>query len=143
MPNATDKIVCTIAVLVHLVVNVLHGRAHGALGVGLSAWQNVYVIVVILIAPLVAMVLLWTRYARVGLLLLVVSMAGALIFGLVYHYVVVSPDHVSHLPPGDARGMFRMTALLLMLTELFGVLVGLLGMRTALRPKGFSNAEKR
>jgi glucan phosphoethanolaminetransferase (alkaline phosphatase superfamily) len=124
-------------VLAHLAVNLLHGRAHGALGVGLSAWQNIYVIVVILIAPLVAMVLLWTRYARPGLWLLVVSMAGSLVFGAVYHYVFISPDHVSHLPPGDAQGMFRMTALLLILTELFGVVVGLLGMRTSLRPKAF------
>lgn len=125
----TNKIVCTIAVLAHLAVNVLHGRAHDTLGVGLSTWQNIFVIVVILIAPLVAMVLLWTRYARLGLLVLVVSMAGSLIFGVVYHYVIISPDHVSHLPPGEAQGLFRITALLLILTELFGVWVGLLGLR--------------
>lgn len=123
------KIVPTIAVLAHLVVNVLHGRAHGDLNVGLNAWQNVYVIVVILIAPLIAMLLLWTRYARMGLVLLVVSMAGALIFGAMYHYVIISPDHVSHLPPGAAQGMFRLTALLLILTELFGVVAGLMGLR--------------
>ena len=130
-----NRIVCTIAVLAHLAVNVLHGRAHDALGVGLSTWQNIYVIVVILIAPLVAMLVLWTRYARVGLVLLVVSMAGSLVFGAMYHYVVISPDHVSHLPPGNAQGMFRMTALLLILTELVGVFVGLLGMRTGVRSK--------
>jgi hypothetical protein len=117
-------------VLAHLVVMMLHGRAHDALSVGLSAWQNIYVIVVIAIAPLIAMLLLWTRYARLGLVLLVVSMAGSLIFGAIYHYVIVSPDHVSHLPPGDAQGMFRLTALLLMLTELFGVVAGLLGLRS-------------
>ena len=123
------SLVTTIAVLAHLAVNLLHGRAHETLGVGLNASQNVYVIVVILIAPLIAMVLIWTRYARLGLIVLVVSMAGSLIFGVVYHYVVISPDHVSHLPPGDAQGLFRMTALLLILTELFGVVVGLLGLR--------------
>jgi len=109
----------------------LHGRAHATLGVGLSSWQKVYVGVVILIAPLVAMVvLLWTRYDRLGLWLLVVSMAASLIFGVIYHYVVISPDHVSHLPPGDAQGMFRTTAMLIILTELFGVIVGLLGLRS-------------
>jgi len=118
-------------VLVHLVVNVAHGRVHGELGVGLSAFQNIYVITVILIAPLIAMLLLWTRYARPGLLVLVISMAGSLIFGVIYHYVVVSPDHVSHLPPGDAQGVFRMTALFLVLTELFGVIAGLLGLRSS------------
>jgi len=130
MITRKHKIVCTLAVLAHLVVNILHGRAHEDLGVGLNTFQNIYVFGVILIAPLIAMLLLWTRYARTGLLLLVISMAGSLIFGVVYHYVVVSPDHVSHLPPGDAQGMFRMTAVLLMLTELFGVIVGLLGLRS-------------
>ena len=130
MITRKHRIVCTLAVLAHLVVNILHGRAHEDLGVGLNTFQNIYVFGVILIAPLIAMLLLWTRYARTGLLLLVISMAGSLIFGVVYHYVVVSPDHVSHLPPGDAQGMFRITAVLLMLTELFGVIVGLLGLRS-------------
>jgi len=129
MSNTNYKIVCTVAVLAHLAVNLIHGRAHEALQVNLSAWQNVYVIVVILIAPLVAMVLIWTRYYRFGLMLLVISMGGALIFGAVYHYVVISSDHVSHLPPGDAQGVFRMTALLLILTEVFGVSVGVFGLR--------------
>jgi len=130
MITRKHRIVCTLAVLAHLVVNILHARAPDDLGVGLNTFQNIYVFGVILIAPLIAMLLLWTRYARTGLLLLVISMAGSLIFGVVYHYVVVSPDHVSHLPPGDAQGMFRITAVLLMLTELFGVIVGLLGLRS-------------
>ena len=119
----------TVSVLAHLVVSIVHGRAHDGLGVGLSNWQNMYVLIVIVIAPLIAMVLIWTRLARAGLVLLVISMAGSLIFGLAYHYVVISPDHVSHLPPGDAQGLFRTTALLLVVTELFGVVVGLWGLR--------------
>jgi len=42
---------------------------------------------------------------------------------------VISPDHVSHIPPGAAQGLFRTTALLLVLTELFGVVVGMWGIR--------------
>lgn len=119
----------TVAVLAHLVVSTIHGRAHEGLGVGLSNWQNIYVLTVIVIAPLIAMVLIWTRLARPGLVLLVISMAGSLIFGVAYHYIVISPDHVSHLPPGEAQGLFRTTALLLVLTELFGVVVGLWALR--------------
>ena len=124
------RIAGTVAVLAHLAVTLLHGQAHDQLHVGLSNWQNIYVLVVIVVAPLIAMLLLWTRYARTGLLLLVVSMAGSLIFGAVYHFVVVSPDHVSHLPPGDAQGQFRITAVLLILTELAGVVVGLFALRS-------------
>ena len=130
MISRTHRILCTVAVLAHLAINLLHGRAHEELRVGLSAWQSIYVVTVILIAPLIAMLLLWTRYARVGLLVLVISMAGSLIFGVIYHYVIVSPDHISHLPPGDAQGVFRMTALLLIVTELLGLVAGLFGLRS-------------
>jgi len=113
----------TIAVLAHLIVNVFHGQAHTRLGVGLSNWQQLFVFAVIVIAPLVALVLSFTRYDGAGLWLLLVSMLGSLIFGTVYHYIIISPDHVAHLPAGEARGLFRVTAVLLLITEAFGVFV--------------------
>lgn len=132
--NSTKWIV-TLVVLAHLVVNVLHGRAHTELGVGLSNWQQAYVLLVILLAPLVALLLTWTRYARTGLWLLLLSMLGALIFGAAYHYVIISNDHVAHLPPGDARGMFQVTALLLLVTETAGVIVATMSMRRFVKSK--------
>lgn len=119
----------TIVVLAHLVVNLLHGHAHTRLGVGLSSWQQVYVLTVILLAPLVALALSFTRYARVGLWLLLASMLGSLSFGFLHHYIIISPDHVAHLPPGAERGLFRLTALLLLLTEALGVIVAGLALR--------------
>lgn len=123
------RVLCSIAVLAHLFVSFFHGSAHSQLGVGLSAWQNWYVAIIIMIAPLVAAILIWTRKKSVGLVLLVISMAGSLVFGVYYHYVFVSPDHVSHLPTGEAQGLFRFTALMLVATEAFGLVVGLLGLR--------------
>jgi hypothetical protein len=113
----------TLAVLAHLVVVVFHGNAHKELEVGLASWQQTYVMVVILLAPLVALVLSWTRYARAGVWLLLGSMLGSLVFGAVYHYLIISNDHVAHLPPGEARQLFRITALLLLITEAVGVIV--------------------
>lgn len=78
-------------------------------------------------------VLSFTRYARAGLWLLFVSMLGSLIFGIVYHYIVISPDHVAHLPVGEARGMFRITAVLLLITETFGVAVAAMALRTSVK----------
>ena len=118
--------IVTLVVLAHLVVNVLHGQAHTKLAVGLASWQQVYVITVILVAPLVALALSWTRYAKTGAWLLLWSMIGSLIFGIVYHYVIISNDHVAHLPPGEAGGIFRITALLLAITEAVGVAVALM-----------------
>ena len=123
----------TIAVLAHLLVVIFHGQAHTRLGVALSQWQRLYVLAVILIAPLIALGLSFTRYARAGLWLLLVSMLGSLIFGACYHYIIVSPDHVSHLPAGEARGLFRATALLLLVTEAFGVVVGAMMLRSWLK----------
>jgi hypothetical protein len=127
--HSSSKWIVTLAVLLHLVVVLLHGRAHTELGVGLSNWQQAYVMFVILLAPLVAMVISWTRIARAGVWLLFLSLLGALIFGGVYHYIVISNDHVAHLPPGDARGLFQVTAVLLLVTETAGVLVAAIILR--------------
>jgi len=129
MEYKSTKWIVTLIVLAHLVVNVLHGQAHTKLGVGLSNWQQAFVILVILLAPLVAMALSWTRLARAGVWLLFLSMLGALIFGAAYHYIIISNDHVAHLPPGDARGLFQVTAVLLLVTETAGVLVATMILR--------------
>ena len=119
----------TIAVIVHLIVSLIHGQAHTRLGVGLSDWQQLYVLAVIVLAPLVALALSFTRFLRAGLWLLLASMLGSLIFGACYHYLIISPDHVAHLPSGDARGLFRVTAVLLLITETFGVVVAATALR--------------
>lgn len=121
----------TIAVVAHLIVVLVHGQAHTQLGVGLSDWQQLYVLAVIMLAPLLALALSFTRYAKTGLWLLLVSMLGSLIFGACYHFLIISPDHVAHLPLGEARGLFRSTALLLLITEAFGVVVAALALRTS------------
>jgi len=123
------KALATVIVLVHLAIAILHGNAHSRLGVDLSTWQSSYVMIVIIVMPLAATVLLWTRYSRVGFILLAVSMAGSLIFGGYFHYVEVSSDHVSHLPAGDSQGMFRLTAMLLAATEAIGLAVAMFGLR--------------
>lgn len=119
----------TIAVVAHLIVNLAHGHAHTRLGVGLNAFQTLYVFGVILIAPLVALVLSFTRLARAGAWLLLVSMLGSLIFGLLYHYVIISPDNVAYLPVGSARDLFRISAMLLFLTEAFGIIIAAVEIR--------------
>ena len=127
--NTNLRIWVTLAVVAHLIVSLLHGQAHTHLGVGLSNWQQFYVLTVIFLAPLIALGLSFTRHARAGLWLLLVAMLGSLIFGACYHYVIISPDHVAHLPPGEARHMFRVTALLLLITETLGVVIAALALR--------------
>jgi amino acid permease len=112
-------------ILVNLLVASLHGIAHVQLGVELSLWQQAFVVLVIVAAPLVSLVLFWTRLRKIAAMTLFLSMSGALVFGLYYHFVEISPDHVHHLPEGDARLFFVVTAVLLIPVEALGALYGL------------------
>ena len=115
----------TVFVLIHLVVNLLHGRAHTELQIGLSSFQTLFVVGVIMIVPGLAVVLLWTKLQRLGLVLLTASMAGACLFGLYYHFVVPSPDHVTQVSAGFWGDLFRMTAVVLAVMEGLSAAVGL------------------
>ena len=123
----------TVVVVVHVLVNATHGAAHSELGVEMSKWQETFILLVIGLSPIAAAVLLWTAHARLGAVILIGSMAAALVFGVYYHYVAVSPDHVEHLPPGDAQGLFRASALFVAVSQALGVLVGLWSIRRLLR----------
>lgn len=114
-------------VLVHVGVLLGHDYAHRDLVVELALWQTVYAYSVIVLAPLVAAGLLFTANARAGYALLAVAMLGAFAFGFYHHYVLVSPDHVDYLPVGDAQGLFRSTAALMLALESAGAAIGALG----------------
>jgi amino acid permease len=117
-------VLATIVVLANLAVAAIHGQAHVALGVGLDDWQTAFVRIVVLAAPIVSVVLYWTPLRDWGARLLAISMLGALLFGIYYHLIAVSNDHLGHLPEGDARGMFTTTALLLIPVEAVGAAFG-------------------
>jgi hypothetical protein len=106
----------TVIVVVHLLVNIAHGLAHRELRVGLPPFGSVFVIVVVLIFPLIAMTLLW--------ILLSLSMFGSLLFGLYHHFLAVSPDHIHSQPPSAWGITFVLTAYLLLITEAIGTYVG-------------------
>lgn len=89
---------------------VLHGFAHAKIPVPISQLQSLFIVSVIVLAPLLAMVLLWMQFRRAGGLLLFLAMAGALVFGAYNHFIVVGADHISHVPPGEWGMLFRVTA---------------------------------
>jgi hypothetical protein len=88
-----------------------------------------FVIVVILLCPLLALALLWTPQNRLGLLLLTVSMAASSVFGLYNHFLVRGPDHVSAQASDTWGIVFVLTAYLLFLTEALGTFFGLYFLR--------------
>src|SRR6266568_2285860 len=81
-------------VLVHMVVLFGHGAAHSHLHIEPSPWQRVFIAMVILAAPVLAALLLWTRWQRAGLVFLGLSLAGSLFFGLYFHFVATGTDSV-------------------------------------------------
>lgn len=116
----------TAIAVVSVLVNLLHTASHVGQGVtSLPQWQLAYIAVVIYAAPVVAAILLWTRYRIVGAWLLAASMAGSLVFGLVYHFIVPGPDNAFTLHPGTWRTAFRVSAALLLVLPGVGILIGL------------------
>jgi hypothetical protein len=114
----------TAIVVAHLLVNIAHGLAHRALRVGLAPLASIFVIVVVLVLPLVAMGFVWTPQKRLGLILLSLSMLGSLLFGFYHHFLVASPDHVYSQPASRWGNTFVLTSYLLLITEAIGTYVG-------------------
>lgn len=106
----------------HLLITILHAAAHQGAQVLLTQAATVFVLIVIVIGPIAGLAVS-TRWRRAGGLIVTATMAGALVFGFVNHFVVASPDHVSHVAAAW-QPLFVTTAWLLMLTEAAGVVVG-------------------
>lgn len=98
-----DALIVTILVLAHHAIAYFHGVAHEHLQVPMATWQILFINLVILAVPLVSVVLIWTKWSKYGLFAIMWAMIGALIFSIVHHYTLTSPDHISHLPIGEAH----------------------------------------
>ena len=106
-------------VVAHFAISTVHGAAHAAAHVPLSAAATLFVFSVILAGPLAGLALSWFS-ERAGSWVIAGTMAGALMFGLVNHFVLSSPDHVSQVATAW-RPLFSVTAALLAVTELLGL----------------------
>jgi hypothetical protein len=117
-------------VLTHLAINIAHGRAHAGAGVPLPLPSALFVYLVILAGPLAGLAV--TRWRpRAGAWIVTATMGGALVFGLINHFVLAGPDHVSHVAP-EWRVWFGVTAALLVASEAAGAGIGVwAAMRTS------------
>ena len=113
-----------VVVFLHAALTVPHGIAHAAEQATLPAAANAFVAIVIVLAPLVALGLLWRHLHWLGGLLLLTSMLAALLFGIAFHYMLPGPDHVGYGPAGPWQMLFQLTAALLALSEAIGAIVG-------------------
>jgi hypothetical protein len=120
-------------VVLHVLVVIPHSIAHTMMHIDMNTWQNVYIAMVIVIGPVVSGILLW-RSSRSGFALLILSMTGSLLFGIYYHFVAPGPDNVAFLYPHQWTETFRVSAVMLAVAELGGVVIGLLGISRNPKP---------
>ena len=130
-----QAIIVTVFLILHHAVAVMHGGVHTALEIFLPAAKNSFVIGIIIVLPILAVILVWTQFATAGLLVLMICMAGALVFDVYHHYILVSPDNIAHLPQGahDQHAQFVWTAHALAVLQITGTGLAayLLGARRA------------
>jgi hypothetical protein len=99
------------------------------LHIDMDLWQNIYILIVINVLPIVAAVLVWRR-KRLGYLLLLLSMAGSFVFGVFYHFIAAGPDNVNSLGVHAWSNTFLWSAVCLALVEAAGTIIGLIGLRS-------------
>jgi hypothetical protein len=111
MDMGRQQLALAVVVVLHLVVTLAHGWAHNAAAVPLGWLSLAFVIVVIQAARLIG-----------------IAMSASLLFGLINHFVIASPDHVNRVT-AQWRALFVSTAILLALTEAAGAILGLTARR--------------
>lgn len=111
--------------LVHVVVQLAHGYGHIAADVPNTAVQQVFILIVIVVLPLVAVFVAFRKNVRLGALLFATSMLASFCFGYLLHFVIDSPDLHSNVV-GEHESIFFHSALNLALIEAIGFVSGLL-----------------
>jgi uncharacterized membrane protein len=121
----TWKRFAVIIIVTHCGAALLHGAAHGALGVTAGGPGGLLVVAVaVYVGPLVALAALLGGRGAAGAIVLSVSMAAALGYGVMFHYVLHTADHVAYAPPGLWGDVFRSTAAIIALLEACGLAAG-------------------
>jgi hypothetical protein len=137
--SRTLKLTALALVGFHFLTVVVHSVAHEILSVKATPAQLAFIIPVIIFAPVIAGFML-PKFRKTGAVLLLVSMLGSFVFGLYYHFVADTHDHVAHvvhLQPVFWSEMFRLTAYLLLVSEISGVAVA--GFSLAGRSQSFKH----
>jgi hypothetical protein len=105
-------------VAAHLVVTGAHGLAHAKARVFLPDAATLFVLLVIVAAPLVGVALSWIA-PPIGWYVTCAALSASFLFGMVNHFMLATPDHLAHVDM-RWRMLFGTTAVLLAATEGLG-----------------------
>ena len=117
--RSTEQVWLIALVAAHLIISIVHGTAHAGANIPLSRAANLFVFIVIVAGPLIGLAVMWPA-PRTGARVIAITMAGALAFGFLNHFVFASPDHVAHVV-SQWRPLFATTAVMLTLSEALSI----------------------
>ena len=126
--NRTLRVTALALIAIHFAIVVMHSAAHQILPVKATPTQLAFIVPVIIVAPVVAGFIL-SKFNKAGTVLFTLSMFGSLVFGVYYHFIADTIDHVAHvahLEPAFWSQTFRLTSYLLAITELLGSALGVM-----------------
>ena len=144
--NNTLRHICAYIVWTWLGATLLHGAAHLFAGAALtplpSSFTGVGISVELFFSfgPLVALALFYTRWIQWGVLLLVLTMLIALLWGFGGHFLFLSGDNVMTHTSSPAAPAFLITSSLVFLIPWAGVTVGIYALIQTLRQPHARNA---
>jgi hypothetical protein len=107
----------TLVVLAHAVVVFWHLELLAGLGSTLTPEQVPILASLANLIPLIAVILLWAHFPKVGAWLLL-FLAVPLAIGGYSHFLSPGSDNVFRMAPGELTLVFRMSAVLLLVLEL-------------------------
>jgi len=116
-------------VIFHFVLSGLHGASHLQVPVPLNEAQQSFIALIVLAAPPIGACLAFTRHRVFGAALVCVAMSASLIFGIAYHFVIDSADHVARVPVGPGHRLFVVTAVAIAFSEMLGAACGAIAWR--------------
>ena len=122
-PAKSEAVALAAMAILHLAAQLAHGYSHVAADIPLSAFQQLFILVVVTVAPLAAVYACWKMDMRAGAALFSLSMAAAFVFGYVLHFVMDSPDLHANVT-GRHASLFFHSALGLAVTEFVGFFFG-------------------
>jgi hypothetical protein len=120
-PSAATPAMRGVAIVLsalHLLVLSMHVWAHEIVDVYPGPAGNLFSIVVMILAPIVAIVLLIRRRDLAGIRLLGAALIGSLAFATPQHFLIHGPDHVTSMAPGPAQELFLATSVVLAVVDL-------------------------
>jgi hypothetical protein len=101
----------------HLAINNIHGIMHVLNKVNLNIYQFLFVAIDIMILPLIGLNT-FNKNRIIGNLICLLSIFGSGIFGTYFHFILISPDHISQVPLTNIWGyLFHITAYLISIID--------------------------